>query len=153
MANVLNINASSDNHLIDLCGCDNSNLVEIDSYFDSADDFSQVAYDFFQEHFRDDEELNEWLEENDMVKWFGLRREEGEDKYYPVVGDDCGICYCGIADSFDFKYENYEVTLHEDDDNFYLNFNTGLGEGIYPKEDWTLENALYDQAHIYDENK
>jgi len=51
------------------------------------------------------------------------------------------------------NYEGYNVTIKEDDDNYYIDFNTGLGEGIYPKEDWALDKALYDQAHIYDENK
>lgn len=43
---------------------------------------------------------------------------------------------------------NYEVAVREDNDNFYINFNTGLGEGIYPKADWTLERAIEDQANI-----
>lgn len=47
------------------------------------------------------------------------------------------------------NYEGYNVTVKEDDNNYYIDFNTGLGEGIYPKEDWTLGNALYDQAHVY----
>lgn len=42
----------------------------------------------------------------------------------------------------------YEVSIREDDDNFYINFNTGLGEGIYPKADWALERAIEDQANI-----
>lgn len=51
------------------------------------------------------------------------------------------------------EYDGYNVTVSEDSSFYYIDFNTGLGEGIYPKEDWTLEKALYDQAHIYDENK
>lgn len=34
-----------------------------------------------------------------------------------------------------------------------VDFNTGLGEGIYPKADWTLEKAIKDQENIYKENK
>lgn len=42
----------------------------------------------------------------------------------------------------------YEVAVREDEQNFYIDFNTGLGEGIYPKTDWTLEKAIKDQANI-----
>lgn len=52
-----------------------------------------------------------------------------------------------------FNYEGYDVTIKEDDCYYYIDFHTGLGDGIYPKEDWTLAKALYDQAHIYDEKK
>ena len=45
------------------------------------------------------------------------------------------------------------VTVREDSDNFYVDFNTGLGEGIYPKADWTLEKSIKDQENIYKENK
>ncbi|WP_262503135.1 hypothetical protein [Prevotellamassilia timonensis] len=34
------------------------------------------------------------------------------------------------------------------EDNFYIDFRTGLGEGIYPKADWTFESALEGQANI-----
>lgn len=33
----------------------------------------------------------------------------------------------------------YNISIHEDKENWYINFNTGLGEGAYPKEDFTLE--------------
>lgn len=45
----------------------------------------------------------------------------------------------------------YNVSIREDEDNWYVDFNTGLGEGIYPKADWTLEAAIKDQDHIFDE--
>lgn len=41
------------------------------------------------------------------------------------------------------------ITVREDGENFYVNFNTGLGEVIYPKTDWTLEKAIKDQENIY----
>lgn len=46
----------------------------------------------------------------------------------------------------------YEVSVREDEKYWYVNFNTGLGEGIYPKEDYTLEQAIKDQDHIFDES-
>ena len=46
----------------------------------------------------------------------------------------------------------YEISVREDSENWYVNFNTGLGEGTYPKEDWTLEKAIEDQDHIFDES-
>lgn len=56
-------------------------------------------------------------------------------------------------EGIDMEYEGSTATIREDADNWYVDFNTGLGEGIYPKTDWSLKNAIYDQAHIYDENK
>lgn len=57
--------------------------------------------------------------------------------------------------SIEYKSEvdgrTYEVSIREDEDNWYVDFNTGLGEGIYPKADWTLEAAIKDQDHIFDE--
>lgn len=46
----------------------------------------------------------------------------------------------------EMQYENYNVTIIEDPKYYHINFNTGLGEAHYPKEDWTLEDALKDQA-------
>ena len=44
----------------------------------------------------------------------------------------------------------YNVSIHEDEKYWYIDFNTGLGEGMYPKEDFTLEQAIDDQDHIFD---
>lgn len=52
----------------------------------------------------------------------------------------------------DIEYNGREITIREDGKNWYVNFNTGLGEGIYPKVDWTLEKAIVEQANIYKEN-
>lgn len=52
----------------------------------------------------------------------------------------------------ELNYKGYEVTVKEDEKNYYINFNTGLGDGIYPKSDWTLEKALEDQLNLYKEN-
>lgn len=53
----------------------------------------------------------------------------------------------------DISYNGIDITVREDKDNYYVDFNTGLGEGIYPKTDWTLEKAIKDQENIYKENK
>ena len=53
----------------------------------------------------------------------------------------------------DIDHNGTDITVREDGDNYYVDFNTGLGEGIYPKEDWTLEKAIKDQENIYKENK
>ena len=53
----------------------------------------------------------------------------------------------------DINYNDTDITVREDGDNYYLNFNPGLGEGIYTKADWTLEKAIKDQENIYKENK
>lgn len=51
------------------------------------------------------------------------------------------------------EYEGFNVTIAEDSQFYYINFNTGLGDGIYSKDDFSLDAALEDQAKIYDENK
>lgn len=43
------------------------------------------------------------------------------------------------------------VTAREDISNYYINLNTGLGEGIYPKIDWSFSDALENQMNIYKE--
>ena len=45
----------------------------------------------------------------------------------------------------------YNKSIHEDKKYWYVDFNTGLGEGTYPKEDFTLEEAIGDQDHIFEE--
>ena len=51
------------------------------------------------------------------------------------------------------SHNGTDITVREDGENFYVDFNPGLGEGIYPKEDWTLDKAIDDQENIYTENK
>ena len=56
---------------------------------------------------------------------------------------------------FDKEYEKdyygYNVTVKEDKENYYLDFNVGDGVGVYAKEDWSLDAALYDQTHCGDD--
>lgn len=49
---------------------------------------------------------------------------------------------------FELTYGDFFVTYRDDDKNWYIDFNTGLGEAIYPKCDWGLLDALRDQANI-----
>ena len=46
----------------------------------------------------------------------------------------------------------YNVVVVEDNEYIYVDFLTGLGAGTYPKDSWTIDEALRDQAHIYEEN-
>ena len=45
-------------------------------------------------------------------------------------------------------YENYHVNITEDSEYYHIDFCTGLGEAHYIKSDWTLEEALKDQAEM-----
>lgn len=46
----------------------------------------------------------------------------------------------------------YPNAIIMQDEYFYsVNLRTGLGAGIYPKSDFTLEQAIHDQIHLYDE--
>lgn len=53
----------------------------------------------------------------------------------------------------DMEYKGRDITVREDAENYYVDFCTGLGEGVYPKADWDLTPAIYDQMNIYKENK
>ena len=46
-----------------------------------------------------------------------------------------------------------DITVRQHSETLCAYFNTGLGEGIYPKADWTLEKAIKDQENIHKENK
>lgn len=55
---------------------------------------------------------------------------------------------------FDKEYEmnwyDVNVTVKEDKENYYIDINTGGGVGVYAKEDWSLDAAIYDQTHCGD---
>lgn len=53
----------------------------------------------------------------------------------------------------DMEYQGRDITVREDAENYYVDFCTGLGEGVYPKADWDLTPAINDQMNIYKENK
>jgi hypothetical protein len=52
----------------------------------------------------------------------------------------------------EISYEGYQVLVREDEENWYVDCQTGLGEGIYSKDSFSLEQALKDQMNIYNEN-
>jgi predicted DNA-binding protein len=49
----------------------------------------------------------------------------------------------------EISYAGYQVLVREDKENWYVDFQTGLGEGIYPKDSFSLKQALKDQMNIY----
>lgn len=57
---------------------------------------------------------------------------------------------------FDKEYEIYwygnNVNVKEDKEKYYIDINTGLGVGIYEKEDWSLDEAIYNQTHCGDDS-
>ncbi len=50
--------------------------------------------------------------------------------------------------TYEVAYENYNVQVIEDSEYYHIDFRTGMGEAHYPKADWTLEEALKDQAEM-----
>lgn len=46
------------------------------------------------------------------------------------------------------EYEGYNVTVSEDSSFYYIDFNSGSGEAMYEKADWTLDDALKDQLNL-----
>ena len=46
----------------------------------------------------------------------------------------------------DIQVEGFEnAIISEDENNWYVDLRTGLGEAIYPKDSFTLEEAIKDQ--------
>ncbi len=50
--------------------------------------------------------------------------------------------------SYTVDYDNHHVNVIEDDKYYHIDFRTGLGEAHYRKSDWTLDEALENQADI-----
>jgi hypothetical protein len=44
--------------------------------------------------------------------------------------------------------QNDKCSVKEDDSNWYIDMNNGLGEATYPKEAFTLEEAISDQKNL-----
>lgn len=45
----------------------------------------------------------------------------------------------------EIKYKELTAKVSEDENYWYVDFRTGYGTGVYPKCDWTLDEALADQ--------
>lgn len=73
---------------------------------------------------------------------------------YDISGEDADkiigemYTYDWISKDYYLIYNGVNVYVIEADDYYHIDFGTGLGEALYPKEDWTLEAALEDQFKI-----
>lgn len=45
------------------------------------------------------------------------------------------------------KFEN--AVIFEDSENIYIDLKTGLQEAIYPKESFTINEAIEDQVNLF----
>ena len=59
-----------------------------------------------------------------------------------------GLKILEVMKEYTKNYNGFEVEVREDSENYYVNFGTGAGEGIYPKSDWSLEAAMGDQLKL-----
>lgn len=41
------------------------------------------------------------------------------------------------------------ATIHEGNGEIHVDLGNGLGEGIYPSTDWTIEEAINDQLQLF----
>lgn len=48
--------------------------------------------------------------------------------------------------NYEVCYNNYEIFVKEDSKYYFVDFNTGCGIGMYPKEDFTLDEAIKHQS-------
>lgn len=77
--------------------------------------------------------------EQELIKT-GYRYSDNEDGSFDV-------CYDHNQDAFFSPLHRYHVaTVKEDGELWYVDNNCGAGWGEYPKKDWTLERAIYDQC-------
>lgn len=77
--------------------------------------------------------------EQELIKT-GYRYSDNEDGTYDV-------CYDHSQDAFFSPLHRYHVaTVKEDEELWCVDNNCGAGWGEYPKTDWTLERAIYDQC-------
>ena len=65
-----------------------------------------------------------------------------------VTLDDISVSSILEENGYSIDYENYHVNITEDSEYYHIDFSTGLGEAHYHKSDWTLEEALKDQAEM-----
>ena len=64
------------------------------------------------------------------------------------AADSAGLKILEVMKEYTKNYNGFEVEVREDSENYYVDFGTGAGEGIYPKSDWTLEAAMGDQLKL-----
>lgn len=77
--------------------------------------------------------------EQELIKT-GYRYSDNEDGTFDV-------CYDHNQDLFFSPLNVYHIaTVKEDDERWCVDNGCGAGWGEYPKEDWTLERAIYDQC-------
>ena len=76
----------------------------------------------------------------------GYRYQSNEDGSYDV-------CYDHNQDNYFNGINMYHVaTIKDDNELWYINNHAGAGWGEYPKKDWTLKDAIYDQCINEHEN-
>lgn len=76
----------------------------------------------------------------------GFRYRDNEDGTFEV-------CYDHNQDTW-FDSDPYHTAAARDDEEYwYIDNRYGLGEGIYPKSDYTLLEAIYDQCGDWSEKE
>lgn len=96
-----------------------------------------------------------------LENWIYTDDSELNCYYSPCVYAIDGKQQLAYYDNTGWTVEEYEeveidkgnvlVTVREDARSYYINLNTGHGEGIYPKVDWPFSSALQNQMNIYKE--
>lgn len=125
----------------------------------TLDDLREFLTSYCEENPEDDccELIRDICEKNRWVYTADSEDISYDDEDYATDGEHI-LSYTSVGwelfenDGQDVKHNGREITVREDSENWYVNFNTGLGEGIYPKKDFTLEKAIEDQDHAFDED-
>ena len=72
---------------------------------------------------------------------------------YYLVSDEAAEKLTALLPYADWTIEEYKVEgypqakVRDDNESWYINLNTGLGEAEYPKEQFTLDEAVADQVN------
>lgn len=97
-------------------------------------------------------EANDWIytDDSDLEYDCDDYAYDGKNLLSCYGGREWNVCK---VEGVEMEYKGRDIIVREDAENYYVDFCTGLGEGIYPKADWDLESAIDDQANIYKEKK
>ncbi|MEG1543259.1 MAG: hypothetical protein RR382_01865 [Tannerellaceae bacterium] len=92
-----------------------------------------------------------YMDARNIVYAYGDKAFEDDGYNYKIedMKDNYELLNEATADKRDeiailVEVDNQNIEVREDEENWYINLNTGLGFGQYPKADFTLEEALDD---------
>lgn len=117
----------------------------------TLDDLREFLTSYCEEYPEDDccELIRDICEKNGWIYTADSEDISYDDEDYATDGEHI-LAYTSVGWEIfenygqDIKHNGRKLTVREDGENWYVNFYAGLGEGVYPKKDWTFEKAIND---------